>query len=88
MDLPYEEESENKNVFIRTFKEDVDSHDLMWHRDRENRIIESLEKTNWMIQLDNELPKKINAKIEIPSGFYHRLIKGDNDLKLKIIKTE
>jgi hypothetical protein len=49
-------------------------------------MIESIEKTNWTIQLDNQLPKEINSPTFIPMGVYHRLIKGDGDLKLKLIK--
>jgi hypothetical protein len=59
----------------------------MWHRDREDRIIESIGKTDWLIQIDNELPKEINEKIFIPMGVYHRLIKGTNNLIIKLIKN-
>ena len=58
----------------------------MWHRDRENRIIENIDKTDWMIQLDNELPKLIEGRVFIPMGVYHRLIKGTGDLKIKLEK--
>jgi len=84
--FPFEENKIEEAVFIRTFYNDVESGDLVWHRDREDRIIESIEKTNWKIQLDNELPKEINSPTFIPMGVYHRLIKGDGDLKLKLIK--
>ena len=85
-EFPFEEIKVEVNVFIRTFYNDVESGDLVWHRDREDRMIESIEKTNWTIQLDNQLPKEINSPTFIPMGVYHRLIKGDGDLKLKIIK--
>ena len=85
-EFPFEEIKVEENVFIRTFYNDVESGDLVWHRDREDRMIESIEKTNWTIQLDNQLPKEINSPTFIPMGVYHRLIKGDGDLKLKIIK--
>lgn len=84
--FPFEENKIEENVFIRTFYNDVESGDLVWHRDREDRIIESIEETNWKIQLDNELPKEINSPTFIPMGVYHRLIKGDGDLKIKLIK--
>ena len=85
-EFPFEEIKVEENVFIRTFYNDVESGDLVWHRDREDRVIESIGKTNWTIQLDNQLPKEINSPTFIPMGVYHRLIKGDGDLKLKIIK--
>jgi hypothetical protein len=84
--LPFVEENLEDNTFIRTFHQDNDSGDLHWHRDREDRIIESIGETDWMIQLDNELPKSLNQKVFIPKGIYHRVIKGTNNLKIKLIK--
>jgi hypothetical protein len=86
MTLPFTEEQIGENLFIRTFKQEIDSGEMMWHRDREDRIIEPIEETNWGFQLDNELPKIIKEKIYIPKGVYHRLIKGDGDLKIKLEK--
>jgi hypothetical protein len=39
-----------------------------------------------MLQLDEELPVKmeVGKKYLIPEGIYHRTIKGDGDLKIKI----
>lgn len=84
--LPFKEEKISENTFIRTFFQDIESGELYWHRDREDRIIESIEKTDWKIQLDNELPISINGKIFIPRGVYHRLLKGNGDLKIKLTK--
>lgn len=84
--LPYKETIISDNIFIREFKQDTDSGEFMWHRDRENRIIENIDKTDWMIQLDNELPKLIEGRVFIPMGVYHRLIKGTGDLKIKLEK--
>ena len=63
-----------------------DSEELKWHRDEEDRIVEVCHDTNWFLQMDNELPKRIlvGEQYEIPRGIYHRLIKGDGDLKVKI----
>ena len=82
--LPFVESIENGETF-RIFESNTNELDLTWHRDNEDRIVESIGETNWKIQFDNELPKKLE-KIFIPKGVYHRLIKGDGDLKLKIIK--
>lgn len=86
MKLPFIEEKIGDNIYIRTFKQETDSEDFMWHRDKEDRIIEPIEETNWGFQLDNELPKMIQGKIYIPKGVFHRLIKGDNDLKIRLTK--
>jgi hypothetical protein len=87
MELPFKEEIVSDNVFIREFKQDTDSGELMWHRDREDRIIESISETDWMIQLDDELPKVIKGEVFIPMGVYHRVIKGTGDLKIRLQKN-
>jgi hypothetical protein len=84
--LPFKETKLSDNTFIREFKQDTDSGEFMWHRDFENRIIESIGETDWMIQIDNELPKQIRGEVFIPMGIYHRLIKGTGDLKIKLQK--
>ena len=82
---PYKDEI--KEGFVeRIFSEDIDEVELMWHRDGEDREVEVIGETDWMIQIDNELPKVLEGKIHIPEGVYHRVIKGSGDLKIKIIK--
>lgn len=85
MSLPFQEDKLGNNEFIRIFRSDIDEESLVWHRDREDRIVESVACTDWMIQIDNELPKVID-KVFIPMGVYHRVIKGTGDLKIKLIK--
>ena len=86
MILPFQETKLSDNEFIRVFSQDTDSGEYMWHRDREDRIIESIESTDWKIQIDNELPKVIEGEVFIPMGSYHRLIKGTGDLKINLTK--
>ena len=86
MILPFQETKLSDNEFIRVFCQDTGSGEFMWHRDREDRIVESIVETDWMIQIDNELPKVIEGEVFIPMGVYHRLIKGTNDLKIKLVK--
>ena len=86
MTLPFIEEQIGEDLFIRTFKQETDSGEMMWHRDREDRIIEPIGETNWGFQLDNQLPIRLENKIYIPKGVYHRLIKGTGDLKIKLQK--
>lgn len=69
---------------VRLFSEEVDVEDLRWHRDREDREIISILKTNWKIQLENELPVDLNSLVKIKAGEWHRLIKGSGELQLKI----
>lgn len=86
MILPFQETKLGDNEFIRVFSQDTDSGDYYWHRDREDRIIESIGKTDWMIQIDNELPKVIEGEVFIPMGVYHRVIKGSENLKIRLVK--
>ena len=85
MDFPFKEKIED-GYHIRTFTEDIEDSELVWHRDKEDRIVESVGKTNWMIQMDNEVPKVIEGEFFIPKNTYHRVIKGDGDLTVKVKK--
>ena len=85
MDFPFNEHIEN-GYHIRTFSEDVDEGELVWHRDREDRIVESIGDTDWLIQIDNELPKPLTESTFIPKEVYHRVIKGSGDLKVRVKK--
>jgi hypothetical protein len=88
INLPFTESQISESTYVRTFYENVDSGDLHWHRDHEDRIIESTHETDWIFQIDNELPQKLNKEIFIPKGVYHRLIKGSGDLVLKVNKLK
>lgn len=83
--FPFEELIERDYV-VRTFSEGVDNTELVWHRDKEDRIVKSVGNTDWMVQLDNELPKPLTETIFIPKNTYHRVIKGSGDLTVKIKK--
>lgn len=85
--LPFKEQIVSDNLFIREFSQDTDSGEMCWHRDREDRIIESIGETDWQIQLDDELPKVIKGEVFIPMGVYHRVIKGTGDLKIRLQKN-
>ena len=73
---------------IREFSSEVDPMELIWHQDEENRTIEILEGEGWQFQRDNELPLALQKGdiIFIPELQVHRVIKGNTDLKIKIIK--
>jgi len=86
MILPFKEEKLDNNIFIREFSQDTDSSEFLWHRDKEDRLIEPIEETDWLFQLDDKLPQKIEGQIFIPKEIFHRIIKGTGDLKIKLIK--
>ena len=89
MDFPFEEEKIDKYNFIRTFPADVDEMDLIWHADKENRIITVLEGNGWKFQFDEELPIEMTngLNISIFEGRIHRVIKGAGPLKIKLQKN-
>ena len=72
----------------RLFKEDVEEEELMWHQDEWDREIVVLDGKNWKIQFDNELPIVLNVGdvIQIQNHIYHRIIKGNGNLVIKIIE--
>ena len=86
----YEQKYITPNKFIRTFKSDVDTSELVWHRDKKNRIVEVLNDSDWLVQLENELPRKLNKGdiLFIPKESYHRVIKGNTDLEIQIIEEK
>ena len=78
-------ETTDKHI-IREFSDKTDIIDFMWHRDNEDRLVEALHDTDWQVQLDNELPTSLNEPIFIPRHQYHRVIKGNGKLRVKINK--
>ena len=89
MDFPFEEEKIDQYNFIRTFSADVDEMDLIWHADKENRIITVLEGNGWKFQFDEELPIEMTngLSISIFKGRIHRVIKGNGPLVIKLQKN-
>jgi hypothetical protein len=83
--FPFKENIED-GYYIRTFNSTTNEEEFVWHRDREDRIIECNHETNWLFQRDNELPITFDKIIFIEKETWHRVIKGDGDLQLKIKK--
>jgi len=90
VDFPFKEKHLRGQVFLREFKENVNSEELIWHLDKEDRIVVPLKCEGWRLQMDNELPKPLLEGKEyfIPKMTYHRVLKGSGDLKIKLIKLE
>ena len=82
---PYSEKR-NGNTIYRNFSQDIDESELIWHRDKEDRYVKVLNESDWGFQMDNELPRTLKEGdiITIPSKVYHRAIKGNGDLVIKI----
>lgn len=76
------------NDSVRTFNSNVDSSELVWHRDREDRTVTVLEGKEWSFQYDDQLPIKLKEgdQFFIEKMTYHRLLKGTTQLKVLIEK--
>lgn len=85
---PFTEDRVSSNEYIRTFNHELETDELKWHWDDEDRIVEVVGKTNWLFQYDNQLPISMIEKLFIPKRTWHRAIKGDGDLVVKITKLK
>ena len=83
---PYEDVILEDGAIIRTFAEGLNEEELIWHRDRNDREIAVLSGKGWQLQMDNKLPEELKSGrlYYINKEEYHRLIKGNGTLKLKI----
>lgn len=81
---PFKDEIIDDHI-IREFDNSKDDDEYIWHIDEYDRTVEVLETDNtWKFQFDNQLPFTLNGTIVIKKGCYHRLIKGNGKLKIKI----
>jgi len=81
---PYVDKKE-EDYTIRTFSQDTPSFELVWHRDKEDRVVQAMHDTDWLFQMDNDIPRRLTeSKLFIPKETYHRIIKGTGDLVVKI----
>ena len=88
MDFPFSEKRISKKFFLREFRESIPDDELIWHLDREDREITILESKGWKLQLDNQLPQQLveGKTYFIPKMTYHRVIKGEGNLRIKLHK--
>jgi quercetin dioxygenase-like cupin family protein len=83
---PYNNLSVTEDCILREFDENIDLHELMWHRDLHDRTVTVLEGHGWFFQLDNQLPVELkqDTSVFIPKMQWHRVLKGTSTLKLQI----
>ena len=82
---PYQE-LRTFDTIQRKFKQDIDELELVWHRDRKDRQVTIVGGTDWMFQLEDQIPQQLKNTIFIPKSTYHRLIKGTGELNVHIIE--
>lgn len=88
IEFPFNEVDLKGGLFLRVFKEGVDSEEMIWHRDREDRRVAILESNGWLLQMDNGVPVEMKPQdsFTIPKNTWHRVIKGKGDLKIIVEK--
>jgi quercetin dioxygenase-like cupin family protein len=79
-------ESIKSEYIIREFDANIDVSELVWHRDKKDRVVEVVSGNGWKFQLDNHLPVELKEGmvLEIPKETFHRIGKGDTKLVIKI----
>ena len=87
-EYPFSEIKEN-NYYLREFDSNIDHEDLKWHFDEEFRKVEVVKSNGWKFQYDNQMPiiLEVGDILDIEPFEYHRCIKGDDNLIVKIYKN-
>ena len=85
-EFPFVQTKLSENKALRTFNESVNNAELIWHMDKEDRLITVLESDSWKLQMDNSLPVELKKgkTYFIPKMTYHRVIKGSGSLVLEL----
>ena len=88
IEFPFQETLLDNGLFKRIFEENVDSEELIWHRDREDRKVTISESKGWLLQIENKLPIPLEEGKEyfIKANEWHRVIKGKGKMILFIEK--
>ena len=83
---PFSDSFVSENRFKRVFDEQVDDGELIWHKDRKDRVVKVIYGTGWKLQMDNDLPfeLELGQNYYIKKENFHRLHKGNSELKLEI----
>lgn len=90
MSKPYTDKTSGR-FKTRTFEANTDSHELVWHRDKADRIVTVLEGNGWMFQMDNNIPYELEEGdvLNISKMEYHRIYKaGSTNLVLEIEESK
>lgn len=90
MNYPFKQKTIMKNVLLREFSSDTQQDELVWHRDKNDRIVEVVSGSGWKFQRDNNLPVLLREgdRFKIPAEQYHRLLRGKTKLVVKIYEQK
>ena len=90
MSEAYNDKMVNEHVRVRTFSGETSEDHLIWHRDRQDRVVEVVHSNGWMFQRDDSVPIVMSSGdiLEVSANEWHRIIKGKGALVLKIIEEK
>lgn len=89
-DVPFTEQIISEKEKIRTFSDSSSQKDFNWHLDRNDRKVHIIKAgSGWGVQFDNQLPQKLKTgdNIVVPAFKWHRVIRGNGDLVIRIIEN-
>ena len=84
---PYTDAERFDNHWVRTFDPmDIDSSELVWHKDEFDRTVRVVHGLGWQLQVENELPQTLmqDQEYSIRAETFHRVIAGSTPLVLDI----
>lgn len=86
-DLPFKEIKKDSCI-LRIFSKNILIEELVWHRDKENRLIKIISAGGWLFQRDNSLPIELydGQELFIKKMEWHRIKRGHSDLIIEIRK--
>lgn len=82
---PYKQYIENGYI-IRCFDPNTPNNEYTWHQDQADRLVLVLSGTNWLFQMDNQIPIILQENVIYPikKHTWHRIKPGSQHLILKI----
>ena len=90
--FPFTQTQLSENKELRRFSKSLSDQELVWHRDREDRVVRMVEGKGWYIQLDGQLPRRmrLGESYNIPAASWHRIIRraGATDLSVIVEKAK
>lgn len=86
MGRPYREVRISESSMLREFSRDVPAAELEWHMDHRDRKVTVVHDGGWLLQLQEGLPFRLlpGHTYVIPRESWHRVIRGQGDLRILI----
>ena len=84
---PFSQNKISSRLLLRECSRETPQDHLVWHRDKQDRVVRVVSGSGWKIQFDNNLPVDLleGKSYRIQKNVFHRVIKGDSDLVVEVI---